>query len=70
MPPAVYQEVGRFSLGLYVMRRRPDGDFDVRELIQPPLTPEAQPEDLNDLLTFFLAEDRRVRDAYMRAIGR
>ncbi len=68
--PAIYDEIRRFRLGLYGMRRRVDGTFDVREQIKPPLTPECQPEDLNDLLAYFLGESRAMRQDYLRAIGR
>lgn len=69
VPEPVFDEVRRFRLGLYAMRRKPDGSFEVRELIQPPLTHESQPEDLNDLLGYFLGEDVPMRRDYRRAIG-
>ena len=47
-----------------------DGKFDVKELIKPPLTTDSQPEDLNDLLGYFLGEGRALREEYRRAIGR
>lgn len=70
VPPAIFDEVRRFRLGLYAVRRREDGKFDVKELIKPPLTTSSQPEDLNDLLGYFLGNDRALREDYRRAIGR
>ena len=49
-PPAILDEVRRFRLGLYAIRRREDGKFDVKGLIKLPLTTDSRPEDLNDLL--------------------
>jgi hypothetical protein len=69
-PPAILDEVRRFRLGLYSMRRREDGKFDVKEHIKPPLTTDSQPEDLNDLLGYFLGEGRALREEFRRAIGR
>lgn len=69
VPAAVFDEVRRFRLGLYAMRRRPEGGFDVREVIKPPLTHESQPEDVNDLLGYFLGENRALRQSYLKAIG-
>jgi hypothetical protein len=68
-PPAILDEVRRFRLGLYSMRRREDGKFDVKEHIKPPLTTDSQPEDLNDLLSYFLGESRTLREQFRRAIG-
>ena len=70
VPPAILDEVRRFRLGLYAMRRREDSKFEVKELIKPPLTTDSQPEDLNDLLGYFLGERRALREEYRRAIGR
>jgi hypothetical protein len=66
---SVLDEVRRFRLGLYAMRRRSEGGFDVREIIKPPLTHESQPEDLNELLGYFLGENRQLRQSYLKAIG-
>ncbi|MFZ2050952.1 MAG: hypothetical protein WAU69_08500 [Solirubrobacteraceae bacterium] len=68
--PSIADEVRRFKLGLYTMRRRSGNGFDIREVIKPPLTPESQPEDLNRLLTYFLQESDSLRQEYRRAIGR
>jgi hypothetical protein len=67
---SILDEVRRFRLGLYVMRRRPGGGFDIREEVEPPLTPESQPEDLNALLDYFLRDPSTLRQEYLRAIGR
>jgi len=69
VPGLILDEVRRFRLGLYAMRRRLEGGFDVREIMKPPLTQESQPEDLNDLLGYFLGENRVLRQSYLRAIG-
>jgi hypothetical protein len=68
--PSIMDEVRRFDLGLYVMRRRSGDGFDIREVIKPPLTPESQPEDLNRLLSYFLQDSRALRQEYSQAIGR
>jgi hypothetical protein len=70
VPDPILNEVRRFRLGLYSMRRRPDGSFDPREIIKPPLTHESQPEDLNEMLGIFLGENLALRQSYLRAIGR
>lgn len=70
LDPPILDEVRRFSLGLYVMRRRSGGGFDIREAIKPPLTQESQPEDVNDLLDYFLREPSALRLEYRQAIGR
>jgi hypothetical protein len=66
----ILDEVRRFSLGLYVMRRRHGGGFNIQEEVKPPLTQESQPEDVNDLLDYFLREPSTLRQEYLRAIGR
>ncbi len=68
--PSILDEVRRFRLGLYVMRRRSGDGFDTRELVKPPLTQESQPEDVNDLLDYFVQESSAMRQEYLRAIGR
>jgi hypothetical protein len=69
VPETILNEVRRFRLGLYAMRRRSEGGFEVREIIKPPLTHESQPEDLNELLGYFLGENRELRQSYLKAIG-
>jgi hypothetical protein len=69
VPVPIFDEVRGFRLGLYAMRRRSGGGFDVREIIKPPLTHESQPEDLNELLGYFLGENRALRQSYLKAIG-
>jgi hypothetical protein len=69
VPGPIFDEVRRFRLGLYAMRRRLEGGFDVREMIKPPLTQESQPEDVNELLGYFLGEDAMRRQSYRRSIG-
>jgi hypothetical protein len=68
--PSILDEVRRFRLGLYAMSSRPEGGFDVREVVKPELTHESQPEDLNELLSIFLGEDQEMRQSYLRAIRR
>lgn len=70
MAPAIADEVRRYRLGLYVMRRRSGDGFDIREEVKPPLTPESQPEDLNRLLDYFLQDSTPLRQEYLRSIGR
>jgi hypothetical protein len=69
VPEPILNEVRRFRLGLYAVRRRSEGGFEVREIIKPPLTHESQPEDLNELLGYFLGENRELRQSYLKAIG-
>jgi hypothetical protein len=69
VPSDIFDEVRRFRLGLYAMRRRADGEFDVREIIKPPLTHESQPEYMNELLGYFLGDDNMIRQNYRKAIG-
>jgi len=65
----IYDEVRRFRLGLYTMRRRDDGEFDVREIVKPPLTHESQPEYMNELVGYFLGDEGILRQNYRKAIG-
>ncbi len=51
---------------LYAIRRRPGAGFEVREIIKPPLTHESQPEDLNELLDYFLGSI----DSYVRTTSK
>ena len=69
MATPIFDEVRRFRLGLYAMRRRSEGGFDVREIVKPPLTQESQPEDLNEPLGYFLGENRQLRQSYLKACG-
>jgi hypothetical protein len=69
VPAPIFDEVRRFRLGLYAMRRRSSGGFEIREIIKPPLTHESQPEDLNELIGYFLGEKRELRNSYLKAIG-
>jgi hypothetical protein len=69
VPSPIYDEILRFRLGLYAMRRRSGGGFDVREIIKPPLTHESQPEDVNELIGYFLGDKRELRNDYLKAIG-
>ncbi|HTZ62844.1 MAG TPA: hypothetical protein VMB51_01940 [Solirubrobacteraceae bacterium] len=69
VPAPIFDEIGRFRLGLYAMRSRPRGGFEVREIIKPPLTQESQPEDVNELIGYFLGEKRELRNSYLKAIG-
>lgn len=70
VPERISSEVIRMGLGLYTMTIRPEGGFDVHQVIKPPLTLESQPEDLDDLIGIFLGEDQELRQRYLRAIGR
>jgi hypothetical protein len=70
LPDAMLDEIRRFRLGLYVMRRRDDGGFDIREAIEPARTDDAQPEDVNDLINTFFGRDTELRNEYRRWIGR
>lgn len=70
LPDALLDEIRRFRLGLYLMRRRDDDSFDIREDIKPPSTHDAQPENVNDLINTFLGRDIELRNEYRRWIGR
>jgi hypothetical protein len=70
VPDPILNEVRRFRLGLYAMRRRSDEGFNVSEIIKPPLTHESQPEEVNEHLGIFLDEHLALRQSYLRAIGR
>ena len=67
---ALMDEIRRFRLGLYVMRRREDDTFDIREEIEPARTDDASPEAVNDLINTFLGRDVELRNEYRRWIGR
>lgn len=67
---AVLDEVRRFRLGLYTMSRGPAGTLDIKEVIKPPPTSDAEPEDLNELLEYFFQDNRELRQDFLRAIGR
>lgn len=70
LPDALLDEIRRFRLGLYVMRAREDGSFDIREEIEPPRTDDAELEDVNGLIDTFLGRDAELRNEYRRYIGR
>lgn len=70
LPDALLDEIRRFRLGLYVMRAREGGGFDIREEIEPPRAEDAQPEDVNELIGTFLGTDTELRNEYRRFIGR
>lgn len=70
LPDAVLAEIRRFRLGLYVMRARDGGGFDIREEIEPPRTEDAAAEDVNELIGTFLGSDERVRNDYRISIGK
>ena len=63
-------ELRRFRLGLYVMRRRDQGDFEIREELEPARSDDAQHEDINDMIDTFLGRDHELRNEYRRWIGR
>jgi hypothetical protein len=63
-------EIRRFRLGLYTMRRRDDGTFDIREEIEPARLDDAEPEDVNEVIDTFLGRDTELRNEYRRWIGR
>lgn len=70
LPDAMLDEIRRFRLGLYAMRRRDDVTFDIREEIEPVRTDDAEPEDVDDLIDTFLGRDTELRNEYRRWIGR
>jgi hypothetical protein len=70
LPDAMLDEIRRFRLGLYVMRRRDDGGFEIREDIEPTRSEDAEAEDVNDLIDTFLGRDTDLRNEYRRWIGR
>jgi len=70
LPDAMLDEIRRFRLGLYVMRRRDDGGFEIREDIEPTRSDDAQAEDVNDMIDTFLGRDTELRNEYRRWIGR
>lgn len=70
LPDAMREEIRRFRLGLYTMRRRDEGSFDIREVDPPLRTDDAQPEDVNNLIDMFLGRDTELRNEYRRWIGR
>jgi hypothetical protein len=70
LPDAMLEEIRRFRLGLYTMRRRDDDSFEMREEIGPARTDDAQPEDVNSLIDTFLGRDLELRNEYRRWIGR
>jgi hypothetical protein len=70
LPDAMLDELRRFRLGLYVMRRRDQGDFEIREELEPARSDDAQHEDINDMIDTFLGRDHELRNEYRRWIGR
>lgn len=70
LPDALLDEIRRFRLGLYVMRARQEGGFEIREEIEPARTDDAEPDDVNDLIDTFLGRDAALRNEYRRYIGR
>lgn len=70
LPDALLDETRRFRLGLYVVRAREGGGFDIREQIEPARTEDAEPEDVNDLIATFLGRDAALRAEYRRFVGR
>jgi hypothetical protein len=66
---AILDELGRFGVGLYVMWRRPDGEFEAREEI-PPARRQPEPEALDELLEYFIVKVAKLVEPYKRAIGR
>jgi predicted methyltransferase len=69
LPEQLLEEIRRFRLGLYVMSRRDDGGFAVREEIEPDLQ-NPQPAELNSLLEYFLGDDPNLLRQYKLSIGR
>lgn len=67
---ALIDEIRRFKLGLYVMRRHQDGGYEIRQEVEPPRTDDAQAEDVNGLIDTFLGRDTELRNEYRRWIGR
>jgi len=63
-------EIRRFRLGLYVMRRRDDNTYDIREQIEPARTDDAQPADVNEIINTFLGRDTELRNEYRHWIRR
>lgn len=70
LPDAMLDEIRRFRLGLYTMRRRDDGSFDIREGIEPVRADDPQPEDVNEMISTFVGRDNDLRNEYRRWIGR
>jgi len=70
LPDALLDEIRRFRLGLYVMRAREDGGFDIREEIEPARTEDAELEDVNELIDTFLGREAELRTEYRRYIGK
>lgn len=69
LPDAMLDELRRFRLGLYAMRRRDDNSFEIREEIEPARSDDAQAEDVNEMIDTFLGRDTEVRNEYRRWIG-
>jgi hypothetical protein len=69
LPDAMLDEIRRFRLGLYSMRRLEDGSFEIREVIEPARSDDAQPEDVNEMIDTFLGDDGELRNTYKRWIG-
>jgi hypothetical protein len=70
LPDALLDEIHRFRLGLYVMRAREGGGFDIREEIEPARTEDAELEDINGMIDTFLGRDADLRTDYRRYISR
>jgi hypothetical protein len=64
------EEIARFRLGLFVMRRRGDGGFDVEQSVEP-LAQNPNPADANELIDYFFDQaGPRLKGLYRQAIGR
>lgn len=67
LPDEVLDEIKRFDLGLYVMVRRDDGSYRIRQVI-PAGTQHPEPALQADLLEYYFRNDRRNAELYKSAI--
>lgn len=66
---AIMDELQRFGVGLYVMWRREDGEFEAREELSPKRK-SPEPEALDELLEYFIVSVAKMDEQYRRVIGR
>ena len=67
LPDEVLDEIKRFDLGLYVMVRRDDGSYRIRQVI-PAGTQHPEPALQADLLEYYFRNDKRNAELYKSAI--
>ncbi|MGO9078703.1 MAG: hypothetical protein ACLQDY_06625 [Streptosporangiaceae bacterium] len=66
-PDEVLDEIKRFDLGLYLMIRREDNSYRIRQMI-PPGAQHPEPALQTDLLEYYFRDDKKSAEQYKSAI--